>query len=160
MEQEKTLAAMALVEIFQAFARGLEQPAVVFTRKRGRIGVVREQAEEQICFLVGQVADLQLLHLGPDRLRVHQHHRHDHQGAEGIGNPRILEIHLGQGPGRQKSRDQVIDHLDRQLADRNQQEQQQSKADSGRRVRPGRCQDRAEPIREMNSAEKPPMPKA
>ena len=35
MEQEKTLAAMTLVERFQAFSRGLEQPAVVFTRKRG-----------------------------------------------------------------------------------------------------------------------------
>ena len=34
MEEEKTLAAMALIEFFQAFARDLEQPAVVFTRKR------------------------------------------------------------------------------------------------------------------------------
>ncbi len=123
MEQEKSLAAVALVERFQAFFRGLEQPAVVFARKRCRIGVVRKQAEEQIRFLVGQVADLQLLHLGAYPLRIRQHHRHDHQGAEFIGNTGIREIHLGEGPGRQESRDQVIDHLDRQLADRNQQEQ-------------------------------------
>ena len=123
---------MALVEFGEGCGRDLQQLLVILTRKRRSVGVIAEQAEEEILFLVGQVADLQLLHLGAHRLRVRQHHRHDHQGAEGVGNSRILEIHFGQGAGRQQPRYQVIDHLDRQLAGRDQEEERQGEKDGGR----------------------------
>ncbi len=94
MKEIKAPAAMPLIEKSQAFFGNLKQTAVVFVLRGYRISVVRKQAEEQICLSVRQVADLQLLHLGTDRLFIHQHHRHDHQGTERIGNPRFSEIHL------------------------------------------------------------------
>ena len=99
MEKEETLTAITLIECFQAFGHYPEVSGVVRTPHLIRIGVVGEEAEEQIVFLVGQVADFQLLHLGPDRLRVRQHHGHDDQGSKGVGNPRSLEIHLRQSAG-------------------------------------------------------------
>jgi len=138
VEQQETVAAMALVQFCQACNGLLQKFGVVFPRARGGVGVIREQAEEQIGFLVGQVADLQLFNLVLDRFRVGQHHRYDYQGPEGVGNSGFLKIHFGQGAGRQKTGDQIINGLNRQLADRNQQEQQQSDAD--RRRRPGVAQ--------------------
>ena len=133
MQQEKTLAAMARIERFQACADDVQQIAVLRAGLGGAISEVGEQAEKQIGFFVGQIADLQLLHLVLDIVRTDQQHRHHHQGAAGIGNARLLEIHLGQGLGWQQPGEQIIDHLNRQLADRNQQEQHQPKAKSRQR---------------------------
>ena len=64
MEQEETPAPVALIEIFDTLDCRPEQQGIVIMPYLMRIGVVREQAEEQIVFLVGQVANFQLLHLG------------------------------------------------------------------------------------------------
>ena len=97
-----------------------------------RIGVVREEAEEQIAFFVGQVPDFQLLHLGPDRLRVRQQHGHNDQRSKGVRNARNLEIHLRQGSGWKQPRDQVIQNLERELADGDQQKEGDHQPDPGR----------------------------
>ena len=46
-----------MVESFEALGRRLEQSFVILTMRLIRIGVVREEAEEQIAFFVGQVPD-------------------------------------------------------------------------------------------------------
>src|SRR5665647_960896 len=60
MEKEETLAAIPVIEAFDAFDGRPEQPLVVRPMHLIRVGVVRKEAEEEIPFLVGQVTDLQL----------------------------------------------------------------------------------------------------
>src|SRR4030043_1780124 len=100
MEKEETLTPISMVESFEALGHSLEQSFVVLTMRLIRIGVVREEAEEEIPFLVGQVPDFQLFHLCPDRLRVYQHHGHNDQRSKCVRNARNLEIHLWKGSGR------------------------------------------------------------
>ena len=57
MEKEETLTTIPMVESFEALGHSLEQSFVVLTMRLIRIGVVREEAEKQIAFFVGQVPD-------------------------------------------------------------------------------------------------------
>src|SRR4030042_313067 len=57
MEKEETLRPIPMVEGFEALGHSLEQSFIVLTMRLIRIGVVREEAEEQIAFFVGQVPD-------------------------------------------------------------------------------------------------------
>ena len=123
MEKVETRLPITLIEGFQTFGHHPEVSGVVRTLHLIRIGVIREEAEEQIVFLVGQVPDFQLLHLGPDGLRGRQHHGHDHQGSKGVRNARRFEVHLGQGAGRKQPSDQIIQYLERELAGGNQQQE-------------------------------------
>ena len=58
MEKEETLTPIPMVESFEALGRRLEQSFVVLAMRLIRIGVVREEAEEEVAFFVGQVPDL------------------------------------------------------------------------------------------------------
>ncbi len=126
VKQKKPLAAMAAVELCNECGCGLKQVNISLAGGRRRVGIVGEQAEKKIRVLVGKGADFQFLHLRMNRVDIHQHHRYDHQSAEGIGDSLVLEIHFRQGSRRQQSRNQVVDYFDRQLADRDQQQQYQT----------------------------------
>ena len=67
---------------------------------------------------VGQVADLQFFDLLVEVLWIHQHHRYDDQRAERIGDPFLVEVHFRQRPRRHQPGDQVVHHLNGQLAGR------------------------------------------
>src|SRR4030042_4612164 len=54
MEKEETLTPIPMVESFEALGCSLEQSFIALTMRLVRIGVVREEAEEEIPFLVGQ----------------------------------------------------------------------------------------------------------
>ena len=99
MEKEEALPPIPVLETFEPFDGSLKQSFISLTVHLVRIGIVREEAEKQIGFFVGQVPDFQLLQFAPDRLLAPQQHWHNDQGSKCIWNPRILEIHLRKGAG-------------------------------------------------------------
>src|SRR4030042_666307 len=131
MEKEETLPPIPMVDSFEALGRCPEQSFVVLAMRLIRIGVVREEAEEQIAFFVRQVPDFQLFHLRPDRLRIYQHHGHNDQRSKCVRNARNLKIHLWKGSGWKQPHDEVIQNLERELADGDQQKEGDDKPDPG-----------------------------
>jgi len=66
MEKEEPFTTIPAIETFKTFDCSLEQPIISFTDRPIRIGVVSEEAEDQVRFFVGQVPDFQPFHLCPD----------------------------------------------------------------------------------------------
>ena len=131
MEKEETLTAVALIEHLQPRDRRPEQRLVFFMLRVPPVRVVREQPEKQVVVPVCQVADLQQVDLGPDRLRICEQRGHDDQGAKGVRNSRRLEIHFCQAPRREKANDQIVHDLQGKLGDGEQRKQAYQQPDSG-----------------------------
>ena len=87
------------------------------------VGEVGQAARSERCVGVGEVVDLQPLAADVSALsRPDQHARHDDERGAVCGNA-VLEVQLGQDPGRQEQGQDVIDQPDRQLARRQQSDQ-------------------------------------
>ena len=143
MEEQESPLAVAPVQLFQALDHSLEKGRVIVALRVVRVAVVGEETEEEVAFLVGQVADLQLLHFGADRFLVAEQHGHHDKRPKLVRDSRNLEIHLGQAAGRKEPCDQVIEKLEDELADRKEQKQgdgQLRLQQTSRTALPGRWQ--------------------
>ena len=134
MEQvEGVLAAVGVagVERLHALDRGRHDGVVALAGLGGRVGEVAQHREVQVRLPVGQELDLEVLQRLAHRVDAGEE-RGDDDGGAVLGRHAVLvQVELGQGARREERGDQLVHHVDRDVA--GQEQTQEHHGDPGRR---------------------------